>query len=1244
MNSIPTLPQRKAASRAVSAALLLMGASLGTAHAQDKPAESVPVQNAPAQNVPQAAQAAAKPAPAAPTAAQREAAADGVTRVLVVGAREAEQGSIARKKNAPTAQDSILAEDIGSFPDRNVAEAISRIAGVSLNRDEFGEGYSVSVRGNSNDLTRVELDGMGVTSAAGNGPNSNDPGRGTMLNDLPADLIASVDVVKGSTADMTEGSLGGGIIIKTRTGLDFKKRTIVVRTSASNSSLNNKWRPDLNLIFADKYLDGRLGVVANLSSSKYSSENHQYTAFNSTGSPKHTYDFDNSPEKTFSFQPNSVLPASLGPDGDTPRATYATTGGGPAFATLSPREIITRAAGANSKQDCYTAFPWHTAAQLNAISSANNRATAQSIRGNELQTCLSQWNDNLPWGVRRRIVLNESKRMAGDIRFDFKVNKDLQVYAKFNRATNDNKDNAGLFSQGGDISGGLIDVNFRDVVSTIPGAPGRTTTRTPIAGTGFYLNPYTVANKGTSGSTYNGLTNGAIMNVDPASVKVDDKHNVVGYRLSNPGYGIDTIQTFQNTKTNTFVTGGTYRNGGFRAEILAGRSESEYYRYAYRTNLYATGGPADVTVTPDGIVQVTPQSPIDLMNAANFSVLAAPSTAAATLGQARNTNTNITLDNNIKLNETSETTLKGDFTYALGDRVPLLSRVKFGFNARKQDASAWGPGYSLVDSGGPGRPAISVPSVRVTVPFTICENTPASLAPGGVPCAYGLSAPSGRAVTPTVTKAEFESIVSQSIQPSSVKFFDGMKDAPAGLGTAWPTVDLQRLFELSKVPNLNPLDCIKRCTGTDGKVYDQPFNRSSEQVSAGYLSTDFTLDRLPFTSMSLPFGMEIEGNFGYRYVRTKVNGTTSTTFAVVTPLDAANPDPDGAVLTTTVRRASDYERKTTDILPVLNLAWWIAPDEVVVRYNRAKTVARQPVNRIFGANPVCTYDFRRFDAAPAEDDEGNVDMSCSGVMGNPGLKPYTNINHNLSLEWYPNRDTMLTVSGFRQVGKIGAAQRITTRNARPFEGTGETDPSGRPLSDIEFTYSSFINGPAVTRTGFEVGGKTAFTFLPSVLRFTGASANFTKVRASSSSPNEIDFYTGEELPQRGVQRYSWNASLWYDDGALSMRASLQVVPATYNYMASNSAMLNYPNLSNVNVANAPYDMSMPIWNDARRFLDVKVGYKFKNGIELFAEARNLGKIGTSQYTPGSALVNGQPMLNVLNYGGARYLVGAVYRY
>jgi len=207
-----------------------------------------------------ASQAHAQTEPAAAPAAAASAAeakTNQLDTVVVTGIRRSIQSAIDRKKNASTVQDSIIAEDIDQFPDKNVGEALSRITGVQLSR-EFGEGSQVSIRGVEPDLNRVEINGMSVLGTNGGA------GRGAELRELASELIASIDVVKGSTADITEGGVGGTVRINTRKPLDFTKRTIAGTLAGEQGSLRGGVQPRATLLLADKFLDGKLGVMANL--------------------------------------------------------------------------------------------------------------------------------------------------------------------------------------------------------------------------------------------------------------------------------------------------------------------------------------------------------------------------------------------------------------------------------------------------------------------------------------------------------------------------------------------------------------------------------------------------------------------------------------------------------------------------------------------------------------------------------------------------------------------------------------------------------------------------------------------------------------------------------------------------------------------------------------------------------------------------------------------------------------------
>ncbi|XQW84514.1 TonB-dependent receptor [Thalassotalea piscium] len=109
--------------------------------------------------------------------------------------------------------DAIVAEDIGKLPDNNIAEALQRITGVSINSD-FGVGDSVSIRGLPQN--RVELNGRSTIGDSRNG---------ISLQDFPSSFLKAVEVVKSPTADMIEGALGGTVSLKTVRPLDLEQLT-----------------------------------------------------------------------------------------------------------------------------------------------------------------------------------------------------------------------------------------------------------------------------------------------------------------------------------------------------------------------------------------------------------------------------------------------------------------------------------------------------------------------------------------------------------------------------------------------------------------------------------------------------------------------------------------------------------------------------------------------------------------------------------------------------------------------------------------------------------------------------------------------------------------------------------------------------------------------------------------------------------------------------------------------------------
>ena len=115
------------------------------------------------------------------------------------------------KAETPQFVDSIVAEDIGKLPDNTVADALQRIAGIQV-AHAAGEANTPVIRGLPN--IETTLDGYEVFTGTG---------RGVALQDIPAEMVASVDAYKSINPDQIEGGVAGVIDVRLRRPLDFKE-------------------------------------------------------------------------------------------------------------------------------------------------------------------------------------------------------------------------------------------------------------------------------------------------------------------------------------------------------------------------------------------------------------------------------------------------------------------------------------------------------------------------------------------------------------------------------------------------------------------------------------------------------------------------------------------------------------------------------------------------------------------------------------------------------------------------------------------------------------------------------------------------------------------------------------------------------------------------------------------------------------------------------------------------------------
>ncbi|CAM5484637.1 TonB-dependent receptor [Sphingobium scionense] len=181
--------------------------------------------------------------------------------IVVTGVRASLSSAQSIKRNSDVIVDSIVAEDIGKLPDRNVAEALQRIPGIQVQR-QYGEGSSVAIRGLTQ--VRTELNGRDIFTASGANQLS--------LEDIPSELLAGIDVYKNPSADLIEDQLSGTINFRTRKPFDFDGLKVAATATQSYFDLTDKFKPSASLMVSDRWDTGigEIGILASVSFQKTS--------------------------------------------------------------------------------------------------------------------------------------------------------------------------------------------------------------------------------------------------------------------------------------------------------------------------------------------------------------------------------------------------------------------------------------------------------------------------------------------------------------------------------------------------------------------------------------------------------------------------------------------------------------------------------------------------------------------------------------------------------------------------------------------------------------------------------------------------------------------------------------------------------------------------------------------------------------------------------------------------------------
>lgn len=184
---------------------------------------------------------------------------DEVEVIQVRGIKSSLNEAMSLKKDAASIQDSIVAEDIGKFPDQNVAESLQRISGVMIDRTN-GEGSKITVRGMGPQFNAVKVNDRTLATT--------EKGREFDFQALPSELIAGADVVKAARANISEGSIGAYVNVNTARPLNNPGLHGAGSLKVKYNDLSNEKDLSFSGIVSNTFLDDSFGVLLGISSTK----------------------------------------------------------------------------------------------------------------------------------------------------------------------------------------------------------------------------------------------------------------------------------------------------------------------------------------------------------------------------------------------------------------------------------------------------------------------------------------------------------------------------------------------------------------------------------------------------------------------------------------------------------------------------------------------------------------------------------------------------------------------------------------------------------------------------------------------------------------------------------------------------------------------------------------------------------------------------------------------------------------
>ncbi len=178
--------------------------------------------------------------------------------MVVVGQTVGTVRALNRQKTAANLKNVVASDAIGRFPDQNAAEALNRLPGVSVARDQ-GEGRFVIVRGINPDLSTASVNGIPLAAADADA-------RSVLLDVLPTNVMETLVVTKALTPDMPGDAIGGNVDIELPSAYDRSGRAITGQVGGNYSDLTGNWAESLTSTYGELFGDdNQFGILLSAS-------------------------------------------------------------------------------------------------------------------------------------------------------------------------------------------------------------------------------------------------------------------------------------------------------------------------------------------------------------------------------------------------------------------------------------------------------------------------------------------------------------------------------------------------------------------------------------------------------------------------------------------------------------------------------------------------------------------------------------------------------------------------------------------------------------------------------------------------------------------------------------------------------------------------------------------------------------------------------------------------------------------